>query len=814
MSFTELRKKLIEKEFSRMNDMQRKAVFKVNGAVLILAGAGSGKTTVLVNRIAYLIKYGNAYHSDFSYRAPTEDECQKLQKYINEGGELPAEISALLSVDAPQPWQILAITFTNKAANELKERLVAMLGEVGSDVWASTFHSCCVRILRRDCERIGFSKHFTIYDTDDSRRVMKEVLRVLDIDEKRLPVKYVLSEISKAKDSLMTPDEYSANAGFDVNKKNIGLAFAKYEEMLKKADAMDFDDIIVNTVKLLQENPDVLEYYQRRFRYVMVDEYQDTNHAQYVLTSLLASGYRNICVVGDDDQSIYKFRGATIENILSFEEQYEDSSVIRLEQNYRSTSVILDAANAVIKNNRGRKGKTLWTQQEGGDKIVVKRLNDERDEGRYVADEILNAVATGRHLSDFAVLYRTNAQSSSIERALVYNGISYKIFGGHKFYDRKEVKDVLAYLSVIANPADTVRMKRIINEPKRGIGDTTINNASSIADGLGISFYEVISHAGDYPMLSRASAKLVEFTNLINELSESLETKEVQEFFEDVITKTGYMSSLDNDKETADERKQNVMELLANLLRYMEENEAGTLSGFLEEVALMTDIDNYNADAESVVMMTLHSAKGLEFPVVFIVGVEEGLFPGNQVMYDPTEIEEERRLCYVGITRAKEKLYITNAHSRMIYGNTNITRPSRFILEIPEELTESNLKEPQQSSYGGFSSSGGRGGYYGGSRTYGSSSTGSTSSRYSGSDSGTKASGGFSRGGFSGTPFKAEASASSVNFAVGDRVEHKTFGQGLILSAKAVGGDMILEIAFDDVGTKKIMAKMAKLKKL
>ncbi len=814
MSFIELRKKLIEKEFSRMNDMQRKAVFKVNGAVLILAGAGSGKTTVLVNRIAYLIKYGNAYHSDFSYRVPTDDECQTLQRYINEGGELPADITALLSVDAPQPWQILAITFTNKAANELKERLVAMLGEVGNDVWASTFHSCCVRILRRDCERIGFSKHFTIYDTDDSRRVMKDVLRVLDIDEKRLPVKYVLSEISKAKDSLMTPDEYSANAGFDVNKKNIGLAFAKYEEMLKKADAMDFDDIIVNTVKLLQENPDVLEYYQRRFRYVMVDEYQDTNHAQYVLTSLLASGYRNICVVGDDDQSIYKFRGATIENILSFEEQYEDSAVIRLEQNYRSTSVILDAANAVIKNNRGRKGKTLWTQQEGGDKIVVRLLNDERDEGRYVADEILNAVATGRHLSDFAVLYRTNAQSSSIERALVYNGISYKIFGGHKFYDRKEVKDVLAYLSVIANPADTVRMKRIINEPKRGIGDTTINNASSIADGLGISFYEVISHAGDYPMLSRAAAKLVEFTSLINELSESLETKEIQEFFEDVITKTGYMSSLDNDKETADERKQNVMELLANLLRYMEENEAGTLSGFLEEVALMTDIDNYNADAESVVMMTLHSAKGLEFPVVFIVGVEEGLFPGNQVMYDPTEIEEERRLCYVGITRAKQKLYITNAHSRMIYGNTNITRPSRFILEIPEELTDSNLKEPQQSSYGGFSSSGARGSYYGGSRTYGSSSADSSTSRFSGGNPGTKASGGFSRGGFSGAPSKAEASAPSVSFAVGDRVEHKTFGQGLILSAKAVGGDMILEIAFDDVGTKKIMAKMAKLKKI
>lgn len=813
MNFIELRKKLIEKEFSRMNDMQRKAVFKANGAVLILAGAGSGKTTVLVNRIAYLIKYGNAYYSDFSYRIPNENDCNLLEKYINEGGELPQEIAPLLSVDAPQPWQILAITFTNKAANELKERLVAMLGEIGNDVWASTFHSCCVRILRRDCERIGFSKHFTIYDTDDSRRVMKEVLRVLDIDEKRLPVKYVLSEISKAKDSLITPDIYTANAGFDVNKKNIGLAFAKYEEMLKKADAMDFDDIIVNTVKLLKNNPDVLEYYQRRFRYVMVDEYQDTNHAQYVLTSLLASGYRNICVVGDDDQSIYKFRGATIENILSFEEQYEESTVIRLEQNYRSTSVILDAANAVIKNNRGRKGKTLWTQKDGGDKIIVRLLNDERDEGRYVADEILNAVAMGRHLSDFAVLYRTNAQSSSIERALVYNGISYKIFGGHKFYDRKEVKDVLAYLSVIANPSDTVRMKRIINEPKRGIGETTINNASSIADGLGISFYEVISHANDYPMLSRASARLIEFTWLIDELSDSLETKEIQEFFEDVITKTGYMSSLDNDKETADERKQNVMELLANLVRYMEENEAGTLSGFLEEVALMTDIDNYNAEAESVVMMTLHSAKGLEFPVVFIVGVEEGLFPGNQVMYDPTEIEEERRLCYVGITRAKEKLYITNARSRMIYGNTNLTRPSRFILEIPEELTESNLKEPQQSSYGGFSSSGARGSYYGGSRTSGGASAGDSNARYSSNNQPQKSSSGFSRGGFSGSASKTE-SAPAINFAVGDRVEHKTFGQGLIISAKAVGGDMILEIAFDDVGTKKIMAKMAKLKKL
>ncbi len=809
MDFYALRKKLIEKEFSRMNDMQKSAVFNVNGAVLILAGAGSGKTTVLVNRIAYLIKYGNAYHSDFSYRVPTEEDSAILENYIENGGALPDRVQSLLSVDAPQPWQILAITFTNKAANELKSRLEAMLGEKGNDVWASTFHSCCVRILRRDSERIGFSKHFTIYDTDDSKRVMKEVLRVLDIDEKRLPVKYVLNEIGRAKDSLMTPADYTASAGYDTNKKLIGQAFEKYEEMLKKADAMDFDDIIVNTVKLLKENPDVLEYYQRRFRYVMVDEYQDTNHAQYILTSLLANGYRNICVVGDDDQSIYKFRGATIENILSFENQYEDTAVIRLEQNYRSTSVILDAANAVIKNNKGRKGKTLWTEKEGGDKIKVKILTDERDEGRFVADEILNAVALGRKFSDFAILYRTNAQSSSIERALVYNAVPYKVIGGHRFYDRKEVKDILAYLSVIANPSDTIRMKRIINEPKRGIGDTTINNAASIADGLGTTFYNVIANANDYPMLSRAAGKLVDFTNLLNSLALSLEEKSIQDFFDDVITKTGYYASLDLDKETAEERKANVMEVLANLVRYMEDNEGGTLTGFLEEVALMTDLDNYNTEAESTVMMTLHSAKGLEFPVVFIVGMEEGLFPGNQVMYDPTELEEERRLCYVGITRAKEKLYITNARSRMLFGNTSFTRPSRFLSEIPEELTDFERNEPQQTFYGGYS-----GTSYGGSSYSGGTTMFSREKSYSKPSTTPKnKASGFANGGFSSAPKKTTTDNVTLDFKVGDTVEHKTFGKGMVVSAKAMGGDMLLEIAFDTCGTKKVMAKMAKLTK-
>lgn len=812
MEFTELRRMLIEKEFSRMNDMQKKAVFGVEGAVLILAGAGSGKTTVLVNRIAYLIKYGNAYNSSYTYRVPTESDVKELEELIKNGGEPSFELKQLLSCDAPEPWQILAITFTNKAANELKERLVNMLGSQGEEVWASTFHSCCVRILRRFCDRVGFSKHFTIYDTDDSKRVMKEVMRFLNIDEKRLPVKLILSEISKAKDSLKTPEDYIAEAGYDANKKLIGQAFEKYEENLKNADAMDFDDIIVNAVKLLRENADVLDYYRRRFKYVMVDEYQDTNHAQYVLTALLAGGYKNICVVGDDDQSIYKFRGATIENILSFEEQYENAKVIRLEQNYRSTSVILDAANAVIKNNRGRKGKTLWTDNGEGEKITVKLLNDDREEGRFVADTILEQVAKGRKFSDFAVLYRTNAQSNSIERALVYSAVPYKVIGGHRFYDRKEIKDVLAYLQVIANPSDAVRLRRIINEPKRGIGDTTVNNAASIAEGLGLSMFEVISNAADYPLIARSQNKLSDFSKLILSLRKSLEEKEMSEFFDDVITKTGYMASLELDKETCDERKANVMELLANLLHYMEDNDDATLTGFLEEVALMTDIDNYNSESDSAVMMTLHSAKGLEFPVVFIVGMEEGLFPGNQVMYDESEVEEERRLCYVGITRAKEKLYITNARSRMIFGNTSFTRPSRFIGEIPPGLTDSDFEK--RSGYNSFwgadlNDYAPAAPYSQRKKTADSTAFAQKKSSYSPPERNK----GFSRG-FSGKGAGSTTATGTVDLKAGDRVLHKAFGEGMVISAKPMGGDLLLEVAFDNVGTKKLMAKMARLTKL
>lgn len=807
MDFLSLRKQLIEREFSRLNDRQREAVFKTSGAVLILAGAGSGKTTVLVNRVAYLIRYGNAYESDYVCRQPTADDCRALEARLNDNVPLPDETARLLRVDAPKAWQILAITFTNKAANELKERLVSMLGDEGEEVWASTFHSCCVRLLRRFGDRLGFTSHFTIYDTDDSKRVMKEVLRVLQIDEKRLPPKVVLGEISKIKDNLLTADEYLQTAPNQMTAKWIVDAYQEYEKMLKDADAMDFDDIIVNTVRLLQQEPEVLEYVRRRFLYVMVDEYQDTNHAQYVLTSLLASGTGNLCVVGDDDQSIYKFRGATIENILDFEQQYPNTKVIRLERNYRSTSVILDAANAVIRHNVGRKGKTLWTEQEGGDKITFRVLSDERAEGLYVADEILNGVAAGGHFSDYAVLYRTNAQSNSLERALVYNTIPYKVIGGHRFYERKEVRDVLAYLSVAVNPADAVRLRRIINEPKRGIGDASVNAAAEIADGLGLSLYEVVATAGDYPLLSRAAKKMDEFCKMMDELRELAEdlhdSADVNAFYDALLDKTGYLRFLEQDRETAEERKANVMELLANLVRYFEENEEATLTGFLEEVALMTDIDNYNSDDDSVVLMTLHSAKGLEFPVVFIAGIEEGLFPGNQVLYNPDEVEEERRLCYVGITRAKRKLYLTNARSRMLYGSTTLTRPSRFVREIPNDL----LDVDEEPSFGGFFADS----YFSSGRRTAPAKPQPKRNYYA--ETAPKPS---AESGFSGTGNYRDKSAApvSLDYKVGDRVNHKAFGDGMIVTAKAVGGDMLLEIAFDEVGTKKVMAKLAKLKKL
>ena len=795
-----LRDKIIKKEFGRMNDMQFDAVTTTKGPVLILAGAGSGKTTVLVNRIAYLISYGDAYDKD-NFRFPVnEEDYDILKRYYEGDASLSQEAHSIMSYDAPKPWEILAITFTNKAANELKERLVKMLGEEnGNSIWASTFHSSCVRILRRDGERLGYSSHFTIYDTDDSKRVLKECQRLLNFDDKYIAVKSIMGEISRAKDSLISPAQYLADNEADPRKTVIGRAYQKYQELLKNADAMDFDDIIVNTVMLLTEHADVREYYQNKFKYVMVDEYQDTNHAQYKLTSLLAGGHKNICVVGDDDQSIYKFRGATIENILKFEFQYNNAKVIRLEQNYRSTQNILDAANAVISNNSERKGKTLWTDNGTGDKILINTSSDDIGEAMYIASSIMDSSAKGRNWSDHAVLYRMNAQSATIERSLVRAGIPYRIIGGHRFYERKEVKDIVAYLSVICNPNDTVRLRRIINEPKRGIGESTMNNAAKIADALGVSLYEVISHAADYPVLSRAVAKLNEFTMMIDQLHDMKDKSEPSELFETLISRIGYIDFLAQDKDTFTDRLANINELASNIQRYIQENpEQPTLDSFLEDVALMSDIDNYNAESDAVVLMTLHSAKGLEFPVVYIPGMENGIFPGMQSLMSQADMEEERRLAYVGITRAKEKLTLTNAKTRMLHGQTSYNPPSCFLAEIPENLTI--VKKPQSAFDSGYSS-----GYS--SRSYGNSDNKpATNASYSKPKTAYTSS--------FGSVSAAPKSSNVPDYKAGERVNHKKFGDGLILSANKMGNDVLLEIAFDTVGTKKLMAKVAPLTKI
>lgn len=774
-----LRRQVMEKEFSRMNPMQREAVFTTEGPLLILAGAGSGKTTVLVNRIANIVKYGCAYGAREFSVSLTEEEIRMLEEYRDGTQEYTDEIADLLAVRPAKPWQILAITFTNKAAGELKERLEAMLGPDGQDIWASTFHSACARILRRDGESIGYTSHFTIYDTDDSKRVMKECQRLLNIDDKMLSHKTLLHEISHAKDSLISPEDYLNDAGDDVRLRKIGEAYRLYEKLLRDADAMDFDDMIVNTVKLLEENEEVRTRYQNRFRYVMVDEYQDTNHAQYRLTSLLAGGSGNLCVVGDDDQSIYRFRGATIENILSFEEQYHKAKVIRLEQNYRSTQNILDAANAVISHNTERKGKNLWTANGPGEKIVVDNAFDEQEESTFIADTIMDSVKGGRKWSDHAVLYRMNAQSNAIERTFVRMGVPYRVIGGHRFYERKEIRDALAYLSVISNPADNIRLRRIINEPKRGIGATTINHAAQIAAGLGLSLYEVISHADEYEQLVRAAPRLRAFTQIIDGLAEAAEELPLNELFEKAMRDTGYLDSLALDRETYQDRLENIQELSSNLLRYSEDNEEGDLNGFLEEVALMTDIDNYNEEADTVVLMTLHSAKGLEFPVVFIPGMERGIFPGIQSLYSASEMEEERRLAYVGITRAKERLYLTHARTRMLYGSTSHNAPSPFLEEIPEELVEEKRKvtlsqqkpsvqraaKPKKTFDHSFG------------------------------------------------PAAPKPSAPAGSYRVGDTVGHKLFGRGVVLSAQPMGNDTLLEIAFEKAGTKKLMANFARLTK-
>lgn len=784
---TELRRKVLEKEFSRMNERQREAVFHTEGPLLILAGAGSGKTTVLVNRIANLIRYGSAYHSDED-RFLTEQDALAMQAYLDGTASLPEETRSHMAVHACRPWQVLAITFTNKAAGELKNRLSSMLGEQGGEIWASTFHSACARFLRQFGDRLGYTSHFTIYDTDDSKRLMKDCQRILKIEDKVLSHKAILGEISRAKDNLVTPDEFITAAGRDNRLALIGQAYKLYQQGLAKADAMDFDDLIANTVRLLQNCPDVLEYFQNKFRYIMVDEYQDTNHAQYLLVKLLAERSGNLCVVGDDDQSIYKFRGATIENILSFEKTFPKARTIRLEQNYRSTQTILDAANAVIANNVERKGKTLWTENPQGKPISVYTAINEMGEAEYITKQILEEAAT-RKFSDFAVLYRMNSQSSTLERCFVKSGVPYRMLGGLRFYERKEIRDMIAYLCVINNPGDEIRLRRIINQPKRQIGEKTIAQAAEIAAGLGESLFEVISHADEFDALKRSSAKLLQFADLINELIQASSTLNLGDLYELLLEKTNYSQYLrETEEETAQDRIDNINELLSNLRQYEQDNgEEATLSGFLEEISLMTDVDNLDESVDAVVMMTMHSAKGLEFPCVFLPGFEEGIFPGMQAIYNPPEIEEERRLAYVAITRAKEELTIVNAETRMIFGSTNRNKPSRFCMEIPEELVDRHRarewKKPEPGTVLPVSYRETRAVSMQAARNFGPAAA-------------------------------ARPEKPSVALRPGDAVMHKTFGQGMILSASPMGNDVLLEIAFERVGTKKLMANFARLQKL
>lgn len=777
--FIELRKKVIEKYFNRMNASQLEAVFSAEGPLLVLAGAGSGKTTVIVNRIVNLIKFGNAHSSDEVQTVPSANDLLEMQQYLS--GELSdiSEIGYPLEINTVKPWQILAITFTNKAANELKERLQAMLGDVANDIWASTFHSSCARILRSQAALLGYSSNYTIYDMDDSKRTMKECQRILGIDDKMISHKTILSEISNAKDSLISPKDYIETVGSDFRKKKIGEAYQTYQKILKAADAMDFDDIIYNTVRLFENHSDVLAYYQNKFRYILVDEYQDTNYAQYRLTALLALKHKNICVVGDDDQSIYKFRGATIENILNFEKQYKNAKMIRLERNYRSTQTILDAANSVIKNNENRKGKNLWTENGDGEKIAWYTASDEQDEGKYIADVISKNVAAGGSWKEHAVLYRMNAQSNTIENAFARSGVPYKIIGGHRFYDRKEIKDAISYLSVINNPVDNTRLRRIINEPKRGIGIASVNAAAEIALAQGLSLYEVVKTADQYQALSRPSSKLIEFSKIIEELTEKAKTLPLHELFKLMLTMSGYVEFIALDPATYSDRLANLDELFNNLFRYTQENENADLSGFLEDIALISDIDNYNTGTDTVVMMTIHSAKGLEFPSVFIVGLEEGIFPSMQSNYSKSDTEEERRLAYVAITRAKKRLYLTNAKTRMLFGSTSHNRSSRFIREIPEHLIEvvsPAFKAFQQTRFGGATNVPGK--------PY-------TPSR--------------------GLSKSTVQPVKQIAYKAGDTVVHNVFGQGVLLSAQSVGNDTLLEIAFEKTGTKKLMANFAKL---
>ena len=732
-----------------LNNEQKEAVMHTEGPLLVLAGAGSGKTRVLTHRIAYLIQHNNV-----------------------------------------SPSNILAITFTNKAANEMRTRANNLVGELGTSIWISTFHSACVRILRRDIDKLGFSKNFVIFDYQDQQACVKESLKELNINEKNFQPKSVIEQIGKAKDALETPSMFAKKYQGDYRMSKLAQIYTRYQEKLRANNALDFDDIIFFTIKLLKENADVLEYYQNKFRYIMVDEYQDTNMAQYILINLLAKKNRNLCVVGDDDQSIYGWRGADIRNILDFEKDFKGTKVIKLEQNYRSTATILEAANGVIKNNYGRKKKTLRTQNEKGEAIIYHHAQTEHEEAQFVLDRIKEYVKNGDNkYSDFAVLYRINAQSRVFEDKLIREGIPYKIIGSLKFYDRKEIKDVIAYLRLVQNPEDNLALRRIINVPKRGIGTTTIAKVRSIANSRGCSMFSAISIAIQMEEFKRTGSKLENFETLINSFRALMQENSVSKLIQDIVNKSGIIKELEQENTIeASSRIENIKELIGVAIEYENSGNYRGLEGFLEDIALVTDLDKVEDTQDNVILMTLHSAKGLEYPVVFLVGMEEGVFPSVRSLSSEVEIEEERRLCYVGITRAKQKLFITNANRRTMFGNTSFNKESRFVKEIPEELINRPVNK-KKNVYSETLSANRHFNMYG---------TKKTLPRYS--------------------DFIVQEinnkKKTECDFKKGDAVVHKKFGSGIINKIEKEDTDYKLEIMFEDAGMKRMMASFANLERM
>lgn len=801
--YVQARKSVIERRYFRLNPPQRKAVLATEGPTLLLAGAGSGKTTVLINRIDNLLTFGKGGDTDYVPDWVTEDELSFLEDFPCEPTvEDWREARRLCAVEPAAPWSVIAITFTNKAAGELQERLERMCGSAAKDIWAATFHSACLRILRREIEGMdwGFTSGFTVYDTDDTRRVLRDIQKELNLEEKEFPYRYVSAILSNAKNQDKSPEQFAAESlkSTDWRQSRIAGIYKQYVQQLREANALDFDDIILYTVHLLRENQKVREYYQQKFRYVLIDEYQDTNHLQYLLARLLAGERENICVVGDDDQSIYRFRGATIENILNFEEQYPSCRTIRLEQNYRSTQNILEAANGVIRHNTGRKGKTLWTQSGQGEKVQVRTLYSETEEADFIAGKILENSQKGASWRENAVLYRMNAQSNAIEMSLRRNGIPYKVYGGMKFFDRAEVKDMLSYLSVLHNHADDLRLRRIVNVPLRGIGNSTIDKLQAMAVQEGTSLWQMMEDVENRPVVKTTALKIREFLQMMKELEEAEGTMELPDFYDLVCEKTGYIRALEekNDMESRG-RIENVRELRSSMVGFLETGpDDPGLSGFLDSVALYTDLDTANPDDDCVSLMTIHSAKGLEFPMVYVVGMEEGIFPGMRAAGDMEEMEEERRLCYVAMTRAREQLTMTTVRQRMLYGRTNSNLPSRFIEEIPEDTVSwegktSAAKKPYEGAAPGL----------GGSvfsqepRNARSYATGREVKNVALS----------SNAGF--TPKAKEMQG--LNYQKGDRIRHKTFGEGQILSIRPMGNDALLEISFQKLGTKRLMLRSA-----